>query len=397
MIKQTTIVLLILLGANCCPAQSAPSASPAETVQASAGRAATGSHNAQAQPLEVLFAANDDCRLFINEEPKGVVSKARFLSLSLAPGVYRYVAKSTATGDEWRDTFSVAAGKPNEIFVDVLYAIDAGRAVLAGIKNSSLLAVTAGSRKAEPGTKIAQKQATDLEKEQAAASALFAGMLPIKGGTFVMGNNKSPSADETEHPVLLNSFYISKYEVTQEQWEGIMGYNPSVHKDCPACPVENISWEEAMVFVRKLNGITGRKFRLPTEAEWEYVARMGGKAEIDKAGGAEAYIRKAAWAFTNSENKTHPVGKKQPNVSGVFDLFGNVSEWCMDWYGAFFYKEDFTEKDPAGPPLGKDKVIRGGNYKDFAGDRFRPSFRNKANPKAKGSEIGLRLVMEVQD
>jgi formylglycine-generating enzyme required for sulfatase activity len=161
--------------------------------------------------------------------------------------------------------------------------------------------------------------------------------------------------------------------------------------------VENISWEEAMVFVRKLNGITGRKFRLPTEAEWEYVARMGGKAEIDKAGGAEAYIRKAAWAFTNSENKTHPVGKKQPNVSGVFVLFGNVSEWCMDWYGAFFYKEDFTEKDPAGPPLGKDKVIRGGNYKDFAGDRFRPSFRNKANPKAKGSEIGLRLVMEVQD
>lgn len=392
--KRLTFFFFALLTASLCRAQAVdqrPQPAPA----ASSPVVARG-NNGQGQPLEVLFAANDDCRLYINEELKGQLSKTSFLSLPLLPGVYRYIAKSTATGDEWRDTFSVSAARPNEVFADVLYAIDAGKA-LAESKTAFASATAAGNRKAEPGTKIAQKQPVDREKEQAAANAIVSSMLSIEGGTFVMGNNKSPSADETEHPVLVNSFLMGRYEVTQEQWEGIMGENPSIHKDCPTCPVENISWEDALVFVRKLNGITGRKFRLPNEAEWEYVARMGGKAEIDKAGGAEAYIKKSAWAFTNSDNKTHPVGKKQPNVSGIFDLFGNVSEWCMDWYGAFFYKEDYTEKDPEGPPLGKDKVIRGGNFKDYAGDRFRPSFRNKANPKAKGSEIGLRLVMEVQD
>jgi formylglycine-generating enzyme required for sulfatase activity len=149
-----------------------------------------------------------------------------------------------------------------------------------------------------------------------------------------------------------------------------------------------------MIFIRKLNSLSSKRFRLPTEAEWEYVARWGGKAEIEKAGGAEAYIQNSAWSFINSNQQSHPVGKKQPNAAGIYDLFGNVSEWCMDWYGAFFYKENYTEKNPQGPPLGKEKVIRGGNYKDYIGDRFRPSFRNKMNPKGKGSEVGIRLVME---
>jgi formylglycine-generating enzyme required for sulfatase activity len=173
-----------------------------------------------------------------------------------------------------------------------------------------------------------------------------------------------------------------------------MGYNPSIFKNCSECPVENVSWEEVMVFVRRLNSLTNKKFRLPTEAEWEYVAKLGGKEEIEKAGGTEAYIRSAAWGFINSQQKTHPVGQKTPNTAGIYDLLGNVSEWCMDWYGAFFYKEDFTEKNPEGPPLGKEKVVRGGNYRDAVGDRFRPSFRNKANPKNKGSEIGFRLVLD---
>lgn len=346
---------------------------------------ASAASNTALQPtLDVLFATNADCRLFINAAEKGTLSKDRFLYVKLAPGVYHYIAKSTTTGDEWRDTFSVADTKPNEVFVDMLFTMDAAKELAAKSKTS-------------PAQNASSTTGKEAGSDQAFVASVLAAMVPVTGGTFVMGNNKSPSSDEAEHPVLLQDFFMSKYEVTQAQWERVMGTNPSTHKNCPDCPVENVSWEDAMVFIRKLNGISPRKFRLPTEAEWEYVARMGGKAEIDRAGGAEAYIKKTAWAFVNSDGKTHPVGQKQPNVAGIYDLFGNVSEWCMDWYGAFYYKEDYTEKDPEGPPLGREKIVRGGNYKDYAGDRFRPSFRNKMDPKTTGSEIGLRLVTDGQN
>ena len=338
--------------------------------------------------LDVLFATNEDCRIYINKEGKGVVSKDRFFYLKLPPGTYTLVAKSEKTGDEWRDRFTIAEGKPNEVFIDMLFTIDASREL--GDGNNLLQTV-----KSSENNKL--QAAPSEATQQATLQRILGEMLPIDGGTFVMGNNKSPSKDEAEHPVMISPFHMGRYEVTQEQWEGIMGHNPSLNKGCPDCPVENVSWEEVMVFLRKINTISNRKFRLPTEAEWEFVARMGGKEEIERAGGTEAYIRKTAWAFVNADNKTHPVGKKQPNVAGIYDLFGNVSEWCMDWYGAFFFKEDFTEKDPEGPPLGKDKIIRGGNYKDYVGDRFRPSFRNKMNPKTKTREIGFRLVMESED
>lgn len=341
---------------------------------------------------DVMFATNEDCRLFIDGEGKGNLFKSNFLYVKLPAGTYHFIAKSKTTGDEWRDSFSVVTGKPNEVFVDMLLAAEAGERLRAESKKSETL--MAGSNiKSNTGS---DNQSYEKTKEvvQATIHTLIAGMVPVKGGTFVMGNNHSPAADEAEHPVMLRPFFMSKYEITQQQWIGIMGYNPSSNKNCPNCPVENVSWEEVMIFIRKINSMGKRQFRLPTEAEWEYVARMGGKSEIDMAGGIEAYIRKTAWAYVNSNNKTHHVGKKQPNVAGIFDLFGNVSEWCMDWYGAFYFKEDFTENNPEGPPLGKDKIIRGGNYKDYIGDRFRPSFRNKMNPKTKTSEIGFRLVME---
>lgn len=397
MINKVTIFILLLILGSHCQAQGDNSGKPPVTDGAKtslplplgAGQRSTvkGEGVVPSSLHEVLFATNEDCRLFINEEARGLLTKKNFLYLQLPSGTYRYIAKSQTTGDEWRDTFSVKEGKPAEVFVDMLYAMDKGRE----LRTDNSLVASAKS-KTTPAT-APQKNGGSVT-EEATLNLLVANMVPIKGGTFVMGNNRSPSADEAEHPVLVSSFFMSKYETTQEQWASIMGYNPSMRKDCPTCPVENVSWEEVMVFVRKINGNGSHKFRLPTEAEWEYVAKLGGKAEIDKAGGTEAYIKKTAWAFANSENKVHPVGKKQPNVAGIYDLTGNVSEWCMDWYGAFFYKEDFTEKDPEGPPLGKDKVVRGGNYKDFNGDRFRPSFRNKMNPKYKGSELGFRLVME---
>jgi formylglycine-generating enzyme required for sulfatase activity len=225
-------------------------------------------------------------------------------------------------------------------------------------------------------------------------NTIVANMVPIKGGSFVMGNNKASLRDEVEHPVTINKILFSKYEVTQSQWETIMGYNPSINRGCPTCPVENVSWEEVMKFIRKLNSVTGKRFRLPTEAEWEYVCKYGGQAEIETAGGREEYIKKTAWYFSNADKKTHPVGTMQPNAAGVFDMMGNVSEWCLDWYSESYYKEEYNQMNPEGPALGKEKVIRGGNYKDYVGDRFRPSFRNKRNPIEKSSELGFRLVLD---
>jgi formylglycine-generating enzyme required for sulfatase activity len=335
---------------------------------------------------DVLFATNADCRIYINKEARGLVPRDRFYYLRLKLGTYYYVARNEKTGDEWRDSFTLVQGKPAEVFIDMLYAIDAGNELRAEMNR---LAGPASQNQAGGESSVSNEA-----RQKAIIQQIVGEMLPIDGGTFVMGNNKSPAKDEAEHPVMVSPFSMSKYEVTQEQWEAIMGQNPSLNKPCSNCPVENVSWEEVMIFLRKINGVSNQQFRLPTEAEWEFVARMGGREEIENAGGVEAYIRKSAWAFVNSGNKTHPVGKKQPNVAGIYDLFGNVSEWCMDWYGEFFFKEDFTEKDPQGPPLGKDKIIRGGNFKDHVGDRFRPSFRNKMNPKTKTSEIGFRLVME---
>lgn len=209
-----------------------------------------------------------------------------------------------------------------------------------------------------------------------------------------MGNNKAPAADEVEHPVTIGNIQFGKYEVTQAQWEAVMGYNPSDNAECSSCPVENVSWEEVMKFIRKINVAGNKKFRLPTEAEWEYVAKLGGREEIEKAGGQEEYIKKTAWYFANSDKKTHPVGQKQPTVAGVYDLFGNVSEWCSDWYGSYYYKEDDNQKNPEGPPLGKEKVVRGGSILDYTGDRFRPSLRDKKIPTLRSKNIGFRLVLE---
>lgn len=402
MIRKTAILFFIIFLHGLCRAQdSLQNTKPA--ADTAAGNTKLQVETALANVTDttpnllqtVLFATNEDCQLFVNGEVRGFVSKEAFLYIKLAPGAYQYVARHPTTGEEWKDTFSIAKGKLNEVFIDFLYALDIAREKRA--RAGSALPPVGSPSAVVPATapkdKMEQKPPVG-DKAVAAINSIVASMLPLNGGSFVMGNNKSPSDDETEHTVLLRPFQISRYEVTQEQWEAVMGANPSLHRGCRACPVENVSWEEVMLFIRKVNSLSSKTFRLPTEAEWEYVAKFGGKEEIDKAGGAEEYIKKTAWAAINSGSLSQPVGKKQPNTAGVYDLTGNVSEWCFDWYDAQFYKQEFTDKNPQGPPLGKDKVIRGGNYREYIGDRFRPSFRNKMNPKSKSSEVGFRLVME---
>jgi len=186
------------------------------------------------------------------------------------------------------------------------------------------------------------------------------------------------------HAVKLDSFYFSRFEVTQSQWQSIMGNNPSFFKNCDDCPVENVSWYDAMKFIERLNQITHKTYRLPTEAEWEYVAgTQNRKDDIDNV----------AWYNYNAKNKTHHIGLLQPDFLGVYDMFGNVAEWCSDWYSYSTYKKN-SVTNPVGPATGKDKVVRGGNWYDMGGS-FRPSVRDKDAPDKASKKTGVRLAMSL--
>lgn len=352
--------------------------------EVSAGKEALLKKPPATELIEVLFATNEDCDLFVDEEFKTVVSKNQYQYVKLSPGDHSYKAKSKSTASELKEAFKVSATQSNEIFIDLLYAID----------ENNLKAQNALVNASDTGN-LSEGSESSEQLKKATVAEILSSMVAIKGGNFIMGNNRSPLGDEIEHPVTVSPVMFSKYEVTQQQWQNVMGSNPSENKECSTCPVENISWEEAMKFIRKINVISNRRFRLPTEAEWEYVAKMGGKSEIDSAGGQEEYIKKTAWYFANSDKKTHPVGEKQPNVLGIYDLYGNVSEWCSDWYASYYYKDDDSQKRPEGPPLGKEKIIRGGSFIEYMGDRFRPSLRNKLKPTTKTKDVGFRLVLDV--
>ena len=195
-------------------------------------------------------------------------------------------------------------------------------------------------------------------------------MVFVRGGSFMMGSedtDKEASDDEKpRHEVRLNDYYIGKYEVTQAQWQAVMGDNPSDHTNCPQCPVEQVSWNDCQTFLKKLNALpTGQRFSLPTEAQWEYAARGGqsGKGQNYKyAGGND--LDKVAWHEGNSGGKTHPVGGKNPNALGLYDMSGNVWEWCRDRYDEKYYLkfEDKVAVDPLGPSSGERFVWRGGSW-----------------------------------
>ena len=189
-------------------------------------------------------------------------------------------------------------------------------------------------------------------------------MIFVKGGTFTMGctSEQSDCNDDEKpaHKVTVSDFYIGKYEVSQKLWKEIMDDNPSDFSDCDSCPIENISWHDAQKFIRKLNQISGKTYRLPTESEWEYAARGA------SAGSATVYagsnnIDEVAWYSNNSGSKTRPVGGKKANELGLYDMSGNVWEWCSDWYGSDYYKNS-PQNNPKGPSSGEYRVLRGGSW-----------------------------------
>jgi formylglycine-generating enzyme required for sulfatase activity len=212
----------------------------------------------------------------------------------------------------------------------------------------------------------------------------------ITGGYFNMGSRDGDEDARPSHKVTIGDFSIGKYEVTQEQWFKIMGYNPSVHVNCPDCPVDNVTYNEVIKFIEKLNKQTsGYYYRLPTEAEWEYVANMKtANASFLYSGGNS--IDAVAWYVANSAGSTHSVGKKSPNNLGIFDMSGNVAEWCLDYYSPLYYRSS-TGINPQGPASGRSRVIRGGSWNQAA-SLCRVYSRSYEDPGYKSSNIGFRLV-----
>ena len=214
----------------------------------------------------------------------------------------------------------------------------------------------------------------------------------IQPGCFQMGSPTSESGrydDETRHRVCLTQHYeLGQYEVTQGQWEKVMGSNPSRFTDCGSnCPVEQVSWDDIQEFIRKLNRKTGRRYRLPTEAEWEYTCRSGGRDE-KYCGGND--VNSLGWYDDNSGYGTHRVGQKRANGLGIYDMSGNVWEWVEDWKGEY---PSSSVTDPKGPGSGSSRVVRGGSwYSGGVGRSLRSAYRNGVSPDVRRSDLGFRLA-----
>ena len=217
-------------------------------------------------------------------------------------------------------------------------------------------------------------------------------MVKVEAGTFMMGaTSEMQYPEDDEKPVhqvtLTNDYYMGKYEVTQALWQVVMGSNPSKFKG-DDLPVEQVSWNDCQEFISKLNSMTGRMFRLPSEAEWEYAARGGKKSRGYQYSGS-SNISDVAWYCENSAEKTHPVGTKQANELGLYDMTGNVWEWCQDWYGSYVSS---SQTNPTGAVSGSCRVIRDGSWYGFARN-CRSSIRGYDAPDNRNDSLGLRLVL----
>lgn len=242
----------------------------------------------------------------------------------------------------------------------------------------------------------------------------------VNGGTFDLGSDEGATDRKPAHSVTLATFQMAKYEIKQQQWVAIMDENPSLYK-CDECPVTNVSWDEVQEFIKRLNEGTGKKYRLPTEAEWEYAARggrhedlvtekrlRGGSNEFlvgdekkgmmapekhrkgDKYAGRSGGPQSIAWYKRNAEDHVHRVGLKQPNDLGIYDMTGNAEEWVSDWYAKTYGSRDNVE-NPTGPVGGKSKVVRGGSFEHEDAELV-VTRRAAYLPDTKARSLGFRLV-----
>ena len=351
------------------------------------------------QPFESQFPnlklnTDIDCEIVVDGDLRGEIHVGQIKKLPLRQGDYilQFVSLNNPA-----DTYSVNFTMPNadKIFEIQLKAIQTERENEESRQRAIELELERNRLEAEKKKK---------EFEQIAHKMVF-----VEGGTFWMGATKSllaktdlskwaPGLEDSNyderansnespvHKVSVDSFYIGKFPVTQWQWKVVMGENPSEFSLGDNYPVERVTWNDCQEFIRRLNDKTGLHFRLPTEAEWEYAARGGNQSKGHKYAGSND-IYDVAW-FDSDSNSTHIVGTKQPNELGIYDMSGNVFEWCQDWYGD--YNSD-SLINPKGAPTGMCRVLRGGSWKESK-TSCRVTYRHYCNPNYGLNVFGLRLV-----
>ena len=310
---------------------------------------------------------NLDCVMYIDGEEYGTLSAGRLQKIPLSEGEYMLTFESVENrGDRINAPFEM----PNK---DKLYNVD-------------LLA-----------KKEERKERERREREERGkfnVGGVEFKMVYVEGGTFTMGATAEQGLEALEgekpaHKVTLSDYYIGETQVTQALWKAVMGDKPSRFKGGDNLPVEQVSWEDIVEkFIPALNRKTGRTFRLPTEAEWEYAARGGNRSKGYKYSGSDN-IDEVAWYAGNSGDKTHPVRGKKANELGLYDMSGNVWEWCHDWYGEY---SSGAQTDPKGPDKGSCRVLRGGSW--FNAARYcRVSSRPDYAPDHRNFCCGFRLVL----
>jgi len=250
---------------------------------------------------------------------------------------------------------------------------------------------SAGYKTKKDKVVIAEDKTTVKEIELVKGRDVAGNMVLVEGGTFEMGSNNGESDEKPVHSVTIKSFYIGKYEVTQKEWVEIMGTNPSYFKG-DNLPVECVSWNDVQEYISKLNAKTGGKYRLPTEAEWEYAARGGNQSKGYTYSGSNT-IDDVAWYYGNSNSKTHEVGTKGPNELGIYDMSGNVWEWCSDWNGESYYSSS-PGTNPQGPTSGTYRVLRGGSWLGYALN-CRSSVRVRNDPDLRNNYGGFRIAQDL--
>ena len=218
-------------------------------------------------------------------------------------------------------------------------------------------------------------------------------MIRVEGGTFTMGTSTDLDTmafdcEMPSHEVTVSTFCIGETEVTQELWSAVMESNPSYYADNLQYPVEEVSWNDCQTFIAELNKITGKQFRLPTEAEWEYAARGGKKSQGFVYAGGNTY-QDVMWCTHNIVHSTNVVATKKPNELGIYDMSGNVWEWCQDLYGSYSSQ---AQTDPMGPDTGTERVLRGGGWSSVA-KYCRVTYRSSSPPMREANFVGLRLAL----
>lgn len=244
----------------------------------------------------------------------------------------------------------------------------------------------------DPPPKPPVRPPSRVDRGAPALRKLFNSFVQIPAGEFLTGSEWLGGDAKSVRVQISRLFEMGKYEVTQAQWKAAMGSNPSYYKKCGgACPVERVSWIDVQGFIKRLNALgDGYIYRLPTEAEWEYAWRADGSM---LTGMVDTRAFDAmAWHSMNSGGKMHPVGQKQPNAWGLYDLHGNVREWCQDWY-ASSYDTQSPSVDPLGPSVGSERVIRGGDFRTDPEEMYRP-IRGSSAPNDRGGDRPLAFGKE---